>query len=67
MSVDHALQPTPGCVFSSATRFTATGPAWLSLGRSAAAAQYQTTARLLTISMYCCRARESLSRFQAMQ
>ena len=35
--------------------------------RSAAATQDQTTARLLTISMYCCRAWESLSRFQAMR
>jgi hypothetical protein len=26
---NHALQPTPGNGFSSASRFTSTGPAWL--------------------------------------
>lgn len=31
--LNHALHPTPGSGFSSAARFTATGPAWLSLGR----------------------------------
>src|SRR5258708_210342 len=31
-SPNHALQPTPGSAFSSAARFTSTGPAWLSLG-----------------------------------
>ena len=30
---NHSLQPTPGSGFSSASRFTFTGPAWLSLGR----------------------------------
>jgi len=30
---NQALQPTPGSGFSSAARFTSTGPAWLSLGR----------------------------------
>ena len=29
---NHALQPTPWKGFSSATRFTITGPTWLSLG-----------------------------------
>ena len=32
---DIALQPTPGSGFSSASRFTFTDPAWLSLGREA--------------------------------
>ncbi len=31
MRSNHALQPTPGSVHSSAARFTFTGPAWLSL------------------------------------
>ena len=31
--INHTLQPTPGGVFSSASRFMFTGPAWLSLGR----------------------------------
>jgi hypothetical protein len=35
MPPNKSLQPTPGSAFRSASRFTATGPAWLSLGRSA--------------------------------
>jgi hypothetical protein len=33
---NKTLQPTPGSAFSSASRFTFLGPAWLSLGREAA-------------------------------
>jgi len=33
MLANHALQPTPGCVGSSAFAGGVTSPAWLSLGR----------------------------------